>query len=135
MGATSSRDTFSASRSPRRTSPSCCATTSEQWPRPPAKAHPGRLLRLDAGRREYLSVLGVIALQDRFEFLGRPTRDVQAAVGESPADIGLSQNRLDFPVHPQDDLPRSRRRHHYAVPGDELEIRYRLSEHRKLAEG
>jgi len=29
--ATSSRDTFSASRSPRRSSPSCCATTPERW--------------------------------------------------------------------------------------------------------
>src|SRR5260221_7032997 len=33
------------------------------------------------------------------------------------------------------DLPRGRGRHHHPVPGDELEIRYGLGQHRELAEG
>src|SRR5256885_3743871 len=46
-----------------------------------------------------LSELGVVALQDRCEFLGRPARDVEAAVGESAADVGLSQHRLRSEEH------------------------------------
>src|SRR6266496_3051125 len=62
------------------------------------------LLRLDSRLRENPSVLCVIALQDRRERAGRPTRDFEAAVGESPADIGLAQDRLDLPVQPRHDL-------------------------------
>src|SRR5262245_64525808 len=73
-----------------------------------------------------LSVLRVVAPEDLPEGLGRSPRDVEPAVGEALADVGLIEHPLELAVELLHDVPGRRRRHHHAVPGRQLEVRDRL---------
>ena len=90
---------------------------------------------LEVGGPDQLAVLGMVALHHLAELLGGSGHRFQTRFLILLFHFRRLQDGVDFPVDARGDLARRAGRHHDALPGEDLESRHCLAQHRQVGKG